>query len=51
MKGKRGRGKLRMMMLDDIRADGTYEKIERRAMDRERWRNFISRTCFQTEHQ
>ena len=35
MEGKRGRGKPRIMMLDDIKADETYEKIKRRAMDRE----------------
>ena len=39
MEGKRGRGKPRIMMLDDIKADETYEKIKRRAMDRECWRN------------
>ena len=35
MEGKRGRGKSRIMMLDDIKADETYEKIKHRAMDRE----------------
>ena len=39
MEGKRERGKPRIMMLDDIKADETYEKIKRRAMDRECWRN------------
>ena len=51
MEGKRGRGKPRIMMLDDIKADETYEKIKRRAMDRECWRNWMPRTCFQAEHQ
>ena len=40
-----------IMMLDDIKADETYEKIKRRAMDRECWRNWMPRTCFQAEHQ
>ena len=35
MEGKIGRGKPRIMMLDDIKADQTHEKIKRRAMDRE----------------
>ena len=35
MEGKRGRGKPRIMMLDHIKADETYEMIKRRAMDRE----------------
>ena len=50
MEGKRGRGKPRIMMLDDIKADETYEKIMRRAMDRECWRNWMPRNCFQAEH-
>ena len=49
--GKRGRGKLRILMIDDIKADESYEKIKRRAMDRECWRNWIPITCFQAEHQ
>ena len=39
MEGKRGRGKPRIMMLDDIKAGKLYVKIKRRAMDRECWRN------------
>ena len=41
MKGKRVRGKPRIMMLDYIKADMIYEKIKRRAMDRECWRKKI----------
>ena len=37
--------------VNDIKADETYEKIKRRAMDRECWRNWMPRTCFQAEHQ
>ena len=36
---KRGRAKPRIMLLDDIKAYVTYEKIKRRAMDIECWRN------------
>ena len=39
------------MMLDDIKADETHEKIKREAMDRECWRNWMPRTCFLAEHQ
>ena len=35
MDRKRGKVKPRIMMLEDIKADVTYEKIKRRAMDRE----------------
>ena len=38
---KKGRGKPRIMMLDDIKADEIYEKIKRRAIDRECWRNCL----------
>ena len=51
VEGKRGRGKPLIMMIDDIKADETYEKIKLRIMDRERWRNWMPRTCFQAEHQ
>ena len=40
MEGVRARGKPRIMMLYDIKADETYEKIKRRAMNKECWRNF-----------
>ena len=46
MEGKKGRGKPRIMLLDDIKADETYEKIKRIALDRVNWRNWMSRTCF-----
>ena len=49
MEGKKGRGKPRIMMLDDIKADETHEKFKRRAMDRECWRNWVPRTCFQAD--
>ena len=40
-----------IMMLDDIVAHDTYEKIKRRAMDLECWRNWMPITCFQAKHQ
>ena len=51
MEGKRGKGKPRIMMLDDIKADEPYEKFKRRDMDRECWRNLMPRTCFHAERQ
>ena len=51
MEGKNGRGKPRIMMLDDIKVVESYEKIKRRAGDRECWGNWMPRTCFQTQHQ
>ena len=51
MEGKRGRGKQRNMMIDNIKADETYEKIKRQAIDRGCWINWMPRTCFQAEHQ
>ena len=46
----RKRGKPLNMMLDDIKSDES-EKIKRRAMDIEYWKNWIPRTFFQAEHQ
>ena len=51
MGGKRGRGKPRIMVLDDIKADETSKKIKRRAMERECLGNWMPRTCFQAENQ
>ena len=39
IKGQRGKGKPRIMMLDHIKADESSENFKRRAMDRECWRN------------
>ena len=51
MEGKRRRGKPLIMMLEDIKVDETYEKIKRLAMDRDCWKKWMPRTCFQAEHQ
>ena len=39
------------MMLDNIKADETYEKIKRQTMDREFWRNWMTRSYFQEKRQ
>ena len=39
MEVKHGRGKPRIMVLDDIKANETNEKIKRRSMDRECLKN------------
>ena len=41
MEENRGIGKPRIMMVDDFKADETYEKIKCRAMDSECWRNWM----------
>ena len=38
------------MILEDIIAIETDEKIKHRAMDREFWKNWMPRTCFRTTH-
>ena len=43
MKGKRGRGKPRIIMLDFIEANESYEKLWRRATDRKFWRSWMPR--------
>ena len=48
---KRGRGESRIMLLDDIKPNETYEMIRRRALDRESWRNWMPRTCLRAKHQ
>ena len=47
MEGMRGRGKPRIMTLDDIVAHETYEKIKRGAMDRECWRKCRMGKCLE----
>ena len=50
MEGKKGRENQRIMMLGDIVAHKTYEKIKRGAMDKECWRNWRPRNCFRAKH-
>jgi len=38
MEGKRGRGRKRVKMLDDLIGEETYAQLKRRAEDRGRWK-------------
>jgi len=49
IEGKRTVGRPRMGMLDDLK-EGSYEKMKRRADDREVWRNWMPRTCRKVEN-
>ena len=50
LEGRRGRGRPRIMLLDDIKGEDSYASLKRRAMDRESWKSFIPRTCPRAEH-
>src|SRR6201996_1944477 len=50
LEGRGGRGRPRIMLLDDIKGEDSYASLKRRAMDRESWRSFIPRTCPRAEH-
>src|ERR1700761_6681016 len=49
LEGRRGRGRPRIMLLDDIKGEDSYASLKRRAMDRVSW-SFIPRTCPRAEH-
>ena len=51
MEGKRGRGKPRIMMLDDIKADETHERSSVEQSIENVGEIRMPRTCFQAEHQ
>ena len=51
MEVKHGRGKPRIMVHDDIKANEKNEKIKRRSMDRECLKNWMLRNCSQGVHQ
>ena len=44
MEGKRDRGRPRMGMLNEL-DEGSYEQMKRRAEDRDKWREWVPRTC------
>ena len=48
--GRKGRGRSRIGMLDDLKEGGTYDVMKRKASDRELWRNWTPRTCHLAEH-
>jgi hypothetical protein len=49
MEGKRPKGRPRMGMIDDTMM-GSYEHMKRKALDRERWRDWVPRTCHVVEN-
>ena len=49
MEGKRGRGRKRIAMLDDL-IDESYVELKRRAQDREGWKMWKPWTCREAEH-
>lgn len=48
--GKRGKGRPRVKMLDDMIED-SYASMKRKAQNRARWRNWMPRTCREAEHE
>ena len=50
MDGKKERVKPHIMLLVDIKANETYEKINRIAIEKECWRTWMSKTDLRTEH-
>jgi hypothetical protein len=49
IEGVRPRGRPRIGMIDELR-DGSYQEMRSRAQDRVRWREWMPRTCRETEH-
>ena len=49
MENKRGRGRPRIGMIDDL-MEGSYVSLKRRAEDREEWRGWLPRTCRKAEN-
>ena len=53
MFGKKGRGRPRTMLLDDLKKEDSYQAMKSKARDRSLWRRNIHayRTCPRAEHQ
>ena len=50
MKGKRGRGRKRIGMIDELMINERYGDLKRRAEDRQGWRVWLPGTCRVAEH-
>ena len=50
MEGKRGRGRKRIGMIDELMLNEQYVDLKRRAEDRQRWRVWLPGTCRVAEH-
>ena len=50
MEGKRGRGRKRIGMIDELMKNKQYGDLKRRAEDRQGWRVWLSGTCRVAEH-
>ena len=50
MEGKRGPGRKRIGMIDELMINEQYGDLKRRAEDRQGWRVWLPRTCRMAEH-
>ena len=50
MEGKRGRGRKRIGMIDELMENELYEDLKRRAEDRQGWRVLLPGACRVAEH-
>ena len=50
MEGKRGRGRKRIGMIDELMENEQYGDLKRRAEDRQGWRVWLPGTCRVAEH-
>src|SRR5258708_39769759 len=50
MVGKRGRGRRRIEMLQELYDGGAYGAMKRRAEDRIKWKSWMRQTCRNSEH-